>query len=106
MFHSLKDLLPGAVRRGRHSRQVEAAFVVDAASELLLTILPSHRPGDARILSFRDGTLIIECRSGSVADFILGRAEDLIRALQKSVPDAALRRVQTRLVTDFRDRMF
>lgn len=104
MFHSLKDLLPNALSRGRISRQVVASQMVEVASQALQDALPARRQSDARVLSFKDGILTIECANGSVADFVRERELFLLEALKKVCGDQPIR-LQTRLVSGFRGKM-
>lgn len=104
MFHSLKDLLPNALNRGRISRQVVASQMVEVASQALQDALPARRQSDARVLSFKEGVLTIECANGSVADFVREREGFLLSALKKIYGDQPMR-LQTRLVGSFRGKM-
>jgi hypothetical protein len=105
MFQSLKDLLPEALRRGHMTRQVEAFQVVEAAASALASMLPSSRGADARPLSFKNGTLVVECRNAPAIGFVSQRKPELIASIEKLLPTAGVRDVRTRLVSEFHDTM-
>jgi hypothetical protein len=101
MFHTLKDLLPNALQRGQISRQVGAARVVQIAADALADILPVARRRDARAVSYKDGTLFVECVHASAADFIRQHADALVHQIATAT-QTRVDRLQTRLCGRFR----
>lgn len=94
---SIKDLLGGAVHRAGIEKEVSLAQLLEAANEVLATLLPADRAHDARALSLRDGVLTVACLHSSAAHIVSANMNMIMDAVKRAAPRAEIRRVLARL---------
>ncbi|MBI5370215.1 DUF721 domain-containing protein [Candidatus Uhrbacteria bacterium] len=97
----LKDLLTGALKRAHVSTQVTATQIVSVANEFLGVLLGMESK-EARVVSFRNGTLTIEMRRSSTSQFLKEHEEVLLDELRLRLPSQKIASVRYHLVHHFR----
>ncbi len=103
MMIPLRDLLQHAIKRAHASTQVSATQMVSAAEDCLAQLMGS-RKRDVRVVSFHDGTMIIETLHSSASHFLQSHEPHLIKTLQQRHPEYPIRLFRYRVVHHFRKR--
>jgi len=101
----LRDLLSGALNRARAGRSLLAVRIVEACQEALQKFFPFGGEKDFRVLSFRDGIIVVECLNAPAAHAVSERRVAVEAVLMALFPEAAPFRLCTRIVSGFHGRM-
>ena len=96
-MQSLKDLIPGMMRRHQITEQVTTARILDVVNEAIQPMLPPGRAQDARAAFVRDGVVLVACLNASAASFIGSREAALIDEVKRRLPTARVDRIRTRI---------
>ncbi|HBR80338.1 MAG: hypothetical protein UX09_C0004G0007 [Candidatus Uhrbacteria bacterium GW2011_GWE2_45_35] len=94
MMHSLKDLLPDALRRGRIGREVATIKLIETFNNLAEERLPANRKQDVRAISYKDQILNVACKNNLAAHWVVSQELNLISALSRSVPEAHVLKIK------------
>jgi len=91
----MKNILDEAMHRAKIGRQVTAARMVTSAGDIIAKRL--GRPQDARVTSYREGTLVIACVNAAAAHALRNQQTELIDEIKRKLPNADLRFIQVRI---------
>lgn len=89
----ISRLLPGSIRRSGIEGEIRAARAIFAARSFLHERLP-HVQTDVDVRSYRDGILVIACRSSVAAQECALSIPDLRAHLARMLPDLRLKDVR------------
>lgn len=76
----IKDILKGSLERLGVAKQVEAAVVVEKATEEIAKFIPKE---DFEVVSFKDGVLKIKTANSNVSNEIRYRVSQLSAGVKK-----------------------
>jgi len=102
----ISNLLSGAMDRGGFKRGVCAAQAVTKANEWIESSIPESHRDEACAVSLRDERLIIACTSSAIASFVRDREEQCLDYVLRGVPNAPLKTINTRLVSELAQHEF
>lgn len=100
-MHSLKDLLPDALRRGRISREMAATRAVEVFNELLLEKLPRDRCRDLSAISYKDSIINVGCKNSAAAHWLFLRQTEFLSSIARLLPEIRIEKIKTKIRYDF-----
>jgi hypothetical protein len=95
MFRPLKDYLSAALQRTGAAPAVTAAGVVEAAGPLILQVVPTLKPADFVVVSYRDGWLTVAVAHPAVGAELRLHDDALLDVLRDTFPGQRFVRVRT-----------
>ena len=94
---SIKDLLKPAVKRAGIEKEVTMAQLLEAGNEAVAKLLPPGHQLDARVISLREGVLMVACRHASASFAVSRGANHVLDAVKRAAPRADVRRLVARV---------
>ncbi|OGL71137.1 hypothetical protein A3B32_03165 [Candidatus Uhrbacteria bacterium RIFCSPLOWO2_01_FULL_53_9] len=92
----LSSLLTRVIRTAGITRQVEAAQIVDAGNRQLVALFGDGILAHAACFSYQQKEVCVVCTHSVLAQDILERQEEVIGAIVRDVPHAAVDRIVVR----------
>lgn len=96
MFQSIKGIIPGALRKSGIEHEVSASRVVEIAKECLIRLWGEERASFMEPLSFKEGTLMVSCRSSSASSLFRVLERPWINEINRSLGEKRVLRVVLR----------
>jgi hypothetical protein len=100
MGFSIGDLLNDSVKRNSLARGVQAANIIRALNDYLNRRLGA-RSDDAKAYAYRDEVVLVACLNSAVSHLVNREEQAMIDAIKKEVPNATVKRIQTRVMQRF-----
>jgi hypothetical protein len=100
MGFSIGDLLNDSVKRNSLARGVQAANIIRALNDYLNKRLGA-RSDDAKAYAYRDEVVLVACLNSAVSHLVNREEQAMIDAIKKKVPNATVKRIQTRVMQRF-----
>ena len=83
MFQPIGNLLGKSIKKSGASRQIEAAIVVEEATNILSKIIGKEAASRVRIMHLKDKALTIACLSSVLSQEIKLHQQELVNKLNK-----------------------
>ncbi len=83
MFQPIGNLLGKSIKKSGASRQIEAAIVVEEATNILSKIIGKEAANRVRIMHLKDKALTIACLSSVLSQEIKLHQQELVNKLNK-----------------------
>ena len=90
-------LMQSALARHNIGRQVTAAMIVTTADDLLHNMIDMHMKPDVKVLSYKQGQLIVACRHPAAVDAMQTFCPVLKLRVEEAIPTAHLVSVFARM---------
>jgi hypothetical protein len=99
-MQTLSSLLPNALQRNRMERQVAAAQIVTAVSEIFDAFFPDKTiRGTFHIRSVRNHELFVDCTTSAVAHAVHLYAPEVLKSLSEVYPSNQVLEIVTRVAS-------
>jgi len=93
----ISGLMSSVLARHNIGRQVNAAMIVQTADQILVSIVEEHMLPDVKVLSFKEGSLIVACRHPAAVHAMQSYCNTLKARIEEAMPAATIAVVQTRM---------
>ncbi len=93
-FHSIRAILPSAIKSAGVSVQVEAAQVVVVATDTVVRLWGEERAALVTIVSFHEGTLKCRSRSGAASQTLKTDTALIMNAINRTLGARVIRTIR------------
>lgn len=90
------DLMTSAISRHNIGRQIISAMIVEKGNEILRNMLDMHMKADVKVLSYKQGQLIIACRHPAAVHAMQEYCTRLKERVEEALPTANIASVVCR----------